>query len=340
MAEVRADLWPAPGRAKPVSPVWRSPEFVAELEEWCSSVLLEEVILEEVKVRSWSAVWRVLTPGGTYYAKQNCPGQAFEAGLMLALAGLSDRVVPVTAVDLERGFLMTPDQGPVMREAVGDSEESWCAVVREASLLQREVADYVAPLEAAGARRLGAAEAPTYVATRLEQYAALPAGDPRGLDRDAADRVRAVVPDVGRWSEQVLALGLPVTLNHSDLHSDNVFAHRDGMKFFDFGDAVLSDPLAVLLATLSSMRFHLECGPDDPRLAKVADAAIEVWSDLAPATDLRAALGPALQLGKLARSESWARCLTTVTDEEMAEMGDSAAYWLLDVTEPPPMRTG
>ncbi len=339
MAEVRADLWPAPARSTPVSPVWRSPEFEAELEEWCRSVLLEEVILEEVKIRPWSAVWRVLTPGGNYYAKQNCPGQAFEAGLMLVLAGLSDRVVPVTAIDADRGFLMTPDQGPVLREAAGDSEESWCAVVREASLLQREVADHVRPLEAAGARRLGAAEAPTYVATRIEQYAALPAGDPRGLDRDAADRLRAAVPEVARWSERVLALGLPVTLNHSDLHSNNVFAHRDGMKFFDFGDAVLSDPLAVLLATLSSMRFHLDCGPGDPRLAKVADAAIEVWSDLVPTSELRASLGPALQLGKLARSESWARCLTTYTDDEMAEAGDSAASWLLEVTEPPPMLT-
>jgi hypothetical protein len=339
MGEVRDDLWPPPRRDAPISPVWHSPDFVAELEEWCRSVLLEEVILDEVKIRSWSAVWRVVTPGGTYYAKQNCPGQSFEAALMSVLSGLSDRVVPVTAIDADRGFLMTPDQGPVLREAVGDSEETWCAVAREASLLQREVAPHVAALEAAGARRLGAAEAPTYVATRLEQYAALPAGDPRGLDRAAADRLRAALPEVERWSEQVLALGLPVTLNHSDLHSNNVFAHRDQMVFFDFGDAVLSDPLAVLLATLSSMRFHLDCGPDDPRLAKVAESAIEVWTDLVPAAELREALGASLQLGKLARSESWARCLTTLTDEEMAEAGDSAAYWVLGVTEPPPMRT-
>jgi hypothetical protein len=87
------------------------------------------------------------------------------------------------------------------------------------------------------------------------------------------------------------------------------------------------------------MRFHLDCGPDDPRLAKVAESAIEVWTDRVPAAELRGALGASLQLGKLARSESWARCLTTLTDEEMAEAGDSAAYWLLGVTEPPPMRT-
>jgi hypothetical protein len=334
------ELWPPPTRGEPTSPVWRSTEFVAELGEWCRSVLGSEVRLDEVKIRCWSAVWRVVTDDGVYFAKQNCPGQAFEAALMAGLSRLSGRVVPVTAIDRERGFLLTPDQGPVMRESVGDSEETWSTVVREAALLQRELVPHVEALESAGARRVGAAEAVTYVETRAEQYAALPSGDPRGLDSEQSARLRAALPEVERWSDQVLALGLPVALNHSDLHSNNVFALPTGMRFFDFGDAVLSDPLAVLLATLSSMRFHLGCGPDDPRLARVADSAIEVWSDLAPAAELRAALAPSLQLGKLARSESWARCLTHVTDEELAEFGDSAAYWLLDITEPPPLVDG
>ena len=156
----------------------------------------------------------------------------------------------MTAVDLDRGFLLTPDQGPVMRETVGDSVEAWCDVVREAGLLQRETAGHVDALEAAGARRLGAAEAPSYVVTRVEQYAALPIDDPRRLDAGTADRIRAVTPDVERWAEQTRATGLPVTINHSDLHSNNVFALANGMRFFDFGDAMLTEPLAVLTATV------------------------------------------------------------------------------------------
>jgi len=227
-----------------------------------------------------------------------------------------------------------------MREAVGDHVETWRAVVREAALLQRDVVGHVEALERAGARRLGGADAAAYVVTRLEQYAALPEGDQRRVDADAAARLRRVLPELDRWVDQVLALGLPVTLNHSDLHSNNVFARESGMRFFDFGDSMLTEPLSVLLATLSSMRFHLDCAPDDPRLMQVADAAIEVWSDLAPMTELRAALTPALQLGKLARSESWARCLTNLTDAEMEEYGDSAAYWLVDICQPPPLAIG
>jgi hypothetical protein len=77
-----------------------------------------------------------------------------------------------------------------------------------------------------------------------------------------------------------------------------------------------------------SLMFRLECEPDDPRLTRVSEAALEPWSDLAPLPDLRAALDAGLQLGKLARAESWARCLGNLTDAERVEFGDAGTYWL------------
>ena len=171
-----------------------------------------EVRLEAHKIRCWSAVWRVMTDDGVYYAKQNCPGQAFEAALMPVLAGLSDRVVPVTAVDPDRGFLLTPDQGPVMGEAVGDSVETWVAVAREAALLQRELVGHVDELER---RRLHAARRgrggdvrrdPARAVRRAARRATSAASTTSG-----AARLRSVLPELERWADQVLALGLPVT---------------------------------------------------------------------------------------------------------------------------------
>ena len=252
------------------------------------------------------------------------------------IAGLSRRVVPVTAFDAERGFLLTPDQGPVFGETVGDDLEPWVAIAREGALLQRELVGHVDDLERAGCTRLGAAEAASYVATRTEQYAALPVGDRRRLDDEGATALRRLLPEVERWADQVLALGLPLTLNHSDLHEHNVFAVDGGLRFFDFGDAVVSEPLSVLLTTLRVLRDVLDCAADDPRVAAVSDAALEVWSDLAPVAEMRAALPAALQLGKVARSESWARCWPSVTDEEDVEFGGYATGWLRELGAPPP----
>ncbi len=332
---VELERWPLPGRGTPTSPVWRSEAFEAELATWCASVLDCEVRLESHKVRCWSAVWRVHTGDGVYYAKQNCPGQAFEATLLPLLGDLSARVVPVSAFDADRGFLLTPDQGPVFGETVGDSLEPWVAIAREGALLQRELVDHVAELERAGCTRLGPAEVPAYVAARTEQYAALPVGDRRRLDAEEAAALRRLVPEVERWADQLLALGLPLSLNHSDLHEHNVFAVDGGLRFFDFGDAVVSDPLSVLLTTLRVLRGNLDCAADDPRVTAVSDAALEVWSDLASTSEMRAALPAALQLGKVARSESWARCLPSVTDEEEEEFGGHATYWLRDLGAPP-----
>ncbi len=303
--------------------------------QWCATELGSELSVESHKVRCWSAVWRVVTGDAVYYAKQNCPGQAFEATLLPVLNDLSERVVPVTAFDAERGFLLTPDQGPVFGETVGDDLEPWIAIAREGALLQRELVGHADALERAGCTRLGAAETPSYVATRIEQYAALPAGDRRRLDDDAAAALRRVLPDVERWSDQVLALGLPLTLNHSDLHEHNVFAVDGVLRFFDFGDAVVSEPLSVLLTTLRVLRGTLDCAANDPRLTSVSDAALEVWSDFASTDDLRAALPAALQLGKVARSESWARCLPSVSDEEDEQVGGYATAWLLELAAPP-----
>jgi hypothetical protein len=80
--------------------------------------------------------------------------------------------------------------------------------------------------------------------------------------------------------------------------------------------------------------FRLECEPGDPRLTRVTEAGLEPWSDLAPFRDLRRALDAGLQLGKLARAESWVRCMSNLTDAETAEFGDAGTYWLQAIEAP------
>ena len=163
------------------------------------------------------------------------------------------------------------------------------------------------------------------------------ADDPRRLAPDVADRLRAHLPVVRRWAEQVAALGLPLTLNHNDLHENNVFDVDGRLRFFDFGDALVTEPLGVLLIPLNILGEKLEADGDDPRLWRVADAALEVWSDLVPAAELRAALPAALQLGRLGRVESWVRCQPSLSDDELAEWGPVAATWLGTLDADPPV---
>jgi hypothetical protein len=324
-----------PPREEPASIRWASAAFQEELRAWCESHVGALTTMEQHKLRGWATVWRVESAEGVFFAKQNCRLQNFEVTLVPALARIApSRVVPVRAAD--HRFLMTPDQGPTFLETVGEALGPWVRLAREAALLQRDVLGHVDELSSAGATTLTVEGLPDYFQERVEQYAELPDDDPRRLAGDVAGRLRALLPDVRRWAEQLGALGLPITLNHNDLHESNVFDVDGRLRFFDFGDALLSDPLLVLLIPLNVLSDQLKAPADDPRLGRVVEAALEVWSDLVPLAELRAALPAALQLARLGRVESWVRSQPTLTAEELEQFGSAAADWLGAMLEPPP----
>lgn len=325
-----------PPRDTSFSQRWSTAEFRDELRQWCEAIIGPVTAMSQQKLRGWATVWRVETSAGVWFAKQSCPLQQIEVPLMAALSRLvPDRVVPVTAAS--DGILLTPDQGPVFSETTGDDLDGWVRLARDAALLQRALIIHDAELMDLGLTRLRPEECPDYVAARVEQHAAMSEDDPRRLAPDVADRLRAHLPVVRRWAEQVAALGLPVTLNHNDLHENNVFDVGGRLRFFDFGDALATEPLAILLVPLNILGERLGAGADDPRLWRVADAALEVWSDLVPSRELRAALPAALQLGRVGRVESWARCTPALSDAELAQWGQVAATWLGTFDADPPV---
>lgn len=322
------------------SAVWGTAEFREELRAFVAPAVGEPTVLEPVKVRPWSTVWRVESAAGVHYAKQNCPGQAHEAALVVELARIvPERVPPVTAADPARDLLLTPDLGPTLRESgVAADAPLWCRLVAEAGALQRAVATHVAELPL---RVLLPADATTYVADAVGRLAALPADDARRMPPEQAQRLEALLPQICEWSDEVADLGLPITLNHNDLHDANVIAPAGEapLRFFDLGDAMLTEPLGSLLIPLGVCVDILGAGPDDARLHRVVDAALEVWTDLVPAARLRAALPAALQLGRLSRAESWRRCVASMTPAERGEYGAAPARWLGTLGEDPPVGT-
>lgn len=319
---------------------WSGDAFRAELRDWVAAAVGEPLSLEPVQVRPWATVWRAETATGVFYAKQNCSTQSYEAALVVALNDLAARhVVPLTAVDTARGLFLTPDLGTPLGDAGRDADEDvdlWCRVVTAGAHLQLDVARYVDRLIGVGLTVLAPRDCVEYVEEQLACFAALPGGDPRAMPAGQPAAVRAALPQVAGWAEQVAALGLPLTLCHNDLHSRNVFDLGGELRFFDFADAMVTEPLAALLVPLNLLAHRLQLPPDDARLRRVADAGLEVWSEHAPMAELRAALPAALQLARLARTESWIRCTAPMNEAELADRGDAAAYWLGSLLMAPP----
>lgn len=318
------------------SATWGTEEFLAELCSFVGGAVGVPDRIERIADRPWSAVWRVTAGGSTSYAKQNCPGQAHEARVLQELGHVApEYVVPVLAADPERDLLLTADVGPSLRDGGGATDiDVWCRIAAAGAELQRRATESASGW---GLTVLPPADATTYVANAVGRLAALEPGDPRRLEPHAATRLHALLPAVERWSDMVEDVDLPLTIVHNDLHPSNVVLAGGSLRFFDFGDAVLGEPLGNLLVPLSTLRDELGARTDDPRLWRVADAAIEVWSDLVPAPVLRAALPAALQLARLARVESWRRCVATMTPGEREVWGSAPAAWLGTLLEPSPV---
>jgi len=317
---------------------WGSEEFAATMRAWVAEAAGPVLEMELTKLRPWACVWRVRTAAGWFYAKQNCDLQVHESGLLGLLTEVSPHhVVPVAALDPALGRLLTVDHGPVLGESAGADLEAWRRTVVAGAELQRELMAYADRLAGLGLTAIAPADAPAYLERRLDDLAALPPTDPRRPSADLAAALRRSLPTVRGWADEVAALGLPLTLNHNDLHERNVFLVDDELRFFDFADAMLTEPLAVLHVPLKLLADQLSAGPGDRRLWRVAEAALEVWSDLVPMAALRRALPSALLLSLLPRLEVWVRCSVSMSDAELAEWGSWMTGTLDELLRDPPV---
>jgi hypothetical protein len=66
-----------------------------------------------------------------------------------------------------------------------------------------------------------------------------------------------------------------------------------------------------MLIGLGFVKERLKSRLDDPRILRVRDAYLEVFDELAPRADLVEALELACRVGKVARTLTWARAVTT-----------------------------
>lgn len=316
----------------PTTPRWRTDEYAAALHTWVEAQV-GPVQLTQVKLRAWSTVWRAEAADGVYWVKQNCPSQAFEGELTRLLAALAPgRVLEPVAVR-DDGAFVAPDGGPVLRDVDGGPGDlaAWCRVVREWATLQRELVAHTDRIAAVGVSALPPAELPARALERADELHALDPDDPRHLDVVRWEVVRSAEPALAEAAAAVVELGLPLALNHNDLHDANTFVAGEGpLRFFDLADALLADPMSVLLIPLGQLA-------DDPRArASVLRAWVDVWRESTDEAALWRVLPHALRLATFTRHEAWWRVMGSMTDEELTEWGRAAPYWLARMADPPP----
>jgi class 3 adenylate cyclase len=96
---------------------------------------------------------------------------------------------------------------------------------------------------------------------------------------------------------ELTARGIPETLQHDDLHGNNVYPHSGTTRILDWGDSCVSHPFVTLYVTF----LHLEklggLARGDPWFVRLRDAYLEPWGRPA---ELRETFELAQRLGAFA----------------------------------------
>ncbi|MDR7274770.1 phosphotransferase [Catenuloplanes atrovinosus] len=287
--------------------------------------------VEEVRARPWSVTHRVPTTAGPRWFKANTTGCRYEAALAAALGRrIPDRVLVPLAVDTARGWLLTADAGPTLRDVLdGDAPATvarWCDMLRAYAALQREVAPLADELLALGVPDHRPRALPGQLAELLDDPAVR-----TGLGPERLAAVEAVRPEFAAWCAELDASGIPATVQHDDLTDANVFPGPP-YRFFDWGDAGVAHPFGSLLVVLSFGGHVLGVEAGAPELARLRDAYLSQWPG-DPAA-LRRAATLAGRVTRVSRAMSWRRGLRDAALPVADDVATAVPDWLAELAGP------
>ncbi|MEK8108895.1 phosphotransferase [Micromonospora sp. M12] len=325
-------------------PGWSSEQWQVRARSWVDAQLSRAgrrvTGLVEPRVRPWSLVWRVPTDDGPVWFKANNRGTVHEAVLIAILADLTpERVLTPIAVDPAQGWSLLPDGGESLRDVLGrDSDLAhWERALPGYAALQLASVPRADELVARGVPDHRPEVLAELFGELLDDHESLLIGAEGGLAPEMHERLRAELPSYAERCRRLADIGIPAAVQHDDLHDGNVFAGRNGYRYFDWGDASVAHPFGTLLVTLRSIGHDKRLATDDAQLARLRDAYLEAWTDRYDRRTLVEAADLAITLGPVCRSLSWRRALDT-DEESRSEYADAVPGWLEELFAASPIQ--
>jgi len=288
---------------------------VIAAEEWIRKHVEPAGPIETTHDRPWATVMRVPIVGGVTWFKACAPVQAFEPRLTAQLyARWPDRVTEVVAVDEARRWLLLGDAGVAVGEQ-GNPPEAWLkALPLYAELQQGE-----------------AAQALEHIAHGVPdlRMAALPAGYERLLAGELplatheVNRLRDYAPRFTELCTALAQLGIRESVQHDDLHMNNLFSDVGKLRVVDWGDASIAHPFFSLVVTFRFLEELNHLAPDDPWFRRLRNVYLEPWGSGREKT-----FEIAIRVGSFVHAIAWTRQRSALPVEARPEFDKAFAIIL------------
>jgi hypothetical protein len=262
--------------------------------------------IELVHDEPWSTVLSVPLADGLAWFKACAPLQAFEPRLSAELfARWPDRVAEVLAHDEERAWLLLADAGTPI-SVFGNPPEAWLALLPGYAELQRGESPHAQEHLEHGVPDMRLDVLPA----RLEHVfqSVLP------LDPAEVQVLRAFLPRFAELCAELAGRGIPVTVQHDDLHMANVYEQDGHLRVLDWGDSSIAHPFFSLYVTFRFLESVTKLPPGDRWFNRLRDAYLEPWGDGHSET-----FALALRIAAFAHVIAWKRQRDHVAEKDWPE---------------------
>jgi aminoglycoside phosphotransferase (APT) family kinase protein len=122
------------------------------------------------------------------------------------------------------------------------------------------------------------------------------------LSGEEIARLRDFAPGFARLCTELAAHAVPESVQHDDLHMNNLFQRLGHLRILDWGDSSISHPFASLVVTFRFLEETNGLSPDDPWFDRLRDAYLEPWG-----AGLKETFMLAMRVGAFAHAIGWAR---------------------------------
>jgi hypothetical protein len=242
---------------------------VRAAEAWVAASVPIAGHLELVQTEPWASVSRAAVDGGIVWFKACAPHQAFEVRLT---ASLSSRwpttVTEVLACDAGRRWLLMADAGEPLRQ-LGNPPEHWLDVLPAYARLQIGEVDRAADHLVVGVPDLRLSQLP-------ERYDELLSAE-LPLEPDETAALAAFGHRFSNLCAELEGHGIGATVQHDDLHMNNVYMKDGALRVLDWGDSSISHPFFSLFETFRFLTEMNRLSPGDPWFARLRDAYLGPW---------------------------------------------------------------
>jgi hypothetical protein len=232
--------------------------------------------IEQPHLQPWSTVLRIPTTDGDLYFKASAPVQAFEVPLLaVLLEDFADRLPEVLAHDVDRAWMLMRDAGVPLREIVKARRDvhHWIETVPLYAEIQIAAAGRVPELLDLGVPDLRLERLPELFDELVARA---------GVTADERAALHGLRARLIALCDELAQDGIPQTLQHNDLHFNNVLVRDGRHRIFDWGDSSISHPFQTMRVTIAFLKWTLGIVGDDEIDVQVRDAYLEPWSAYGP----------------------------------------------------------